>query len=67
MSDASFAPVRDIFLAMQTEKMGDHSLADVVGGGDPERVALEVVSAIKKFAHLNASDSILDVGGRSVS
>ena len=56
------APVRDIFQAMRTEQINGHSLSDVVGGGDPELVALEVVAAIEKYAKLNFGDSILDVG-----
>ena len=58
----SLAPVRDIFQAMRTEQINGHPLSDVVGGGDPELVALEVVSAIDKYAKLNSGDSILDVG-----
>jgi SAM-dependent methyltransferase len=59
---SSLAPVRDIFEAMRTEKINGHPLADVVGGGDPEVVAGEVVTAIEKYATLNAGESILDVG-----
>lgn len=58
----SLAPVRDIFQAMRTETINGHPLSDVVGGGDPELIAQEVVSAIEKYAKLNAGDSILDVG-----
>jgi SAM-dependent methyltransferase len=58
----SLAPVRDIFQAMRTEQINGHSLSDVVGGGDPELVAQEVVTVIEKYAKLNAGDSILDVG-----
>jgi SAM-dependent methyltransferase len=58
----SLAPVRDIFEAMRTEKINGHPLSDVVGGGDPEPIAREVVTAIEKYAALNAGDSILDVG-----
>jgi SAM-dependent methyltransferase len=58
----SLAPVRDIFQAMRTEQINGHPLSDVVGGGDPELIAQEVVTAIEKYAKLNASDSILDVG-----
>jgi SAM-dependent methyltransferase len=47
---------------MRTEKINGHPLTDVVGGGDPEVIAREVVTAIKKYAELNAGDSILDVG-----
>jgi SAM-dependent methyltransferase len=58
----SLAPVRDIFEAMRTEKINGHPLSDVVGGGDPEPIAQEVVTAIEKYAALNDGDSILDVG-----
>ncbi len=58
----SLAPVRDIFQAMQTEQIDGHPLSDVVGGGDPELVAAEVVVAIEKYAKLSGSESILDVG-----
>lgn len=58
----SLAPVRDIFQAMRTEQIDGHSLSDVVGGGDPELVAQEVVTVIEKYAKLNFGDSVLDVG-----
>jgi SAM-dependent methyltransferase len=58
----SLAPVRDIFQAMRTEQINGHPLSDVVGGGDPELVAQEVVTAIDRYAKLNPGDSILDVG-----
>lgn len=61
-ASTSLAPVRDIFQAMRTEQINGHPLSDVVGGGDPEVVAQEVVTAIEKFAKLNPGDSILDVG-----
>jgi SAM-dependent methyltransferase len=47
---------------MRTETINGHPLSDVVGGGDPEPIAQEVVTAIEKYAKLNAGDSILDVG-----
>lgn len=62
MPAPSLAPVRDIFREMRTEKINGHPLSDVVGGGDPEVIAQEVVTAIEKYAKLNAGDSILDVG-----
>jgi len=62
MPATSLAPVRDIFQAMRTETINGHPLSDVVGGGDPEPIAQEVVTAIEKYAKLNAGDSILDVG-----
>lgn len=58
----SLAPVRDIFQAMRTEQINGHSLSDVVGGGDPELIAQEIVTVIEKYAKLNAGESILDVG-----
>src|SRR5664279_2584442 len=58
----SLAPVCDIFRAMRNEQINGHSLSDIVGGGDPELTAQEVVTAIEKYAKLNAGDSILDVG-----
>lgn len=58
----SLAPVRDIFQAMRTEQINGHPLSDVVGGGDPELIALEVVAMIEKYAPLRLGDSILDVG-----
>lgn len=58
----SLAPVRDIFQAMRTEQIHGHSLSEVVGGGDPELVAQEVVTVIEKYAKLNFDDSILDLG-----
>jgi SAM-dependent methyltransferase len=61
-ASTSLAPVRDIFQAMRTEQLNGHPLSDVVGGGDPELVAQEVVTAIDKYATLNPGDSILDVG-----
>jgi len=62
MPPTSLAPVRDIFQAMRTEQINGHPLSDVVGGGDPEPIAQEVVTAIEKYAKLNPGDSILDVG-----
>jgi SAM-dependent methyltransferase len=58
----SLAPVRDIFQAMRTEQINGHPLSDVVGGGDPELVAQEIVTVIGKYSKLNAGGSILDVG-----
>jgi SAM-dependent methyltransferase len=61
-ASTSLAPVRDIFQAMRTEQINGHPLSDVVGGGDPELVAQEVVTAIEKYGELCPADSILDVG-----
>jgi len=58
----SLAPVRDIFQAMRTERIKGHALSDIVGGGDPEPIALEVLAMIEKYAALKSGDSILGVG-----
>lgn len=61
-ADTSLAPVRDIFEAMRTEQINGHSLSDIVGGGDPELIAKEVVTVIEKYTNLASSESILDMG-----
>jgi len=61
-ASTSLAPVRDIFQAMRTEQINGHPLSDVVGGGDPELIAQEVVTVIEEYAKLRPGDSILDVG-----
>jgi SAM-dependent methyltransferase len=61
-SPISYEPVRDIFQAMRSEKINDVPLSDVVGGGDPEVVAAEIVAALAKRVDLGAVRSILDVG-----
>jgi SAM-dependent methyltransferase len=58
----SLSPVRDIFQGMRTEQINGYPLSDIVGGGDPELIALDVVAAIEKYAKLHSGDSILDVG-----
>jgi SAM-dependent methyltransferase len=58
----SYEPVRDIFEAMCSEQINGVPLSDVVGGGDPEKVAAEVVAMISNHATLNAVGSILDLG-----
>jgi SAM-dependent methyltransferase len=47
---------------MRTEQINGHPLSDVVGGGDPELIAQEVVTVIEQYAKLRPGDSILDVG-----
>lgn len=61
-ASTSLAPVRDIFQAMRTEQINGHPLSDIVGGGDPEVIAKEVVTAIEKYGKLGPGESILDVG-----
>lgn len=61
-ADTSLSPVRDIFEAMRTEQINGHSLSDIVGGGDPELIAKEVVTVIEKYTNLASSESILDMG-----
>jgi SAM-dependent methyltransferase len=58
----SFEPVRDIFAAMQAEKINGVPLSDVVGGGNPELVAAEIVSVLARHVDLGAKRSVLDVG-----
>jgi SAM-dependent methyltransferase len=58
----SYEPVRDIFQAMQTEQINGVALSDVVGGGDPEKVALEIGSTLSNYIDLPAKRSVLDVG-----
>jgi SAM-dependent methyltransferase len=47
---------------MQLQKMDGIPLSDVIGGGDPERVASEVISVMASHVDLPAKSSILDVG-----
>ncbi|MFL6519793.1 MAG: class I SAM-dependent methyltransferase [Chthoniobacterales bacterium] len=61
--DISYERVRDIFQAMRSEKINGVPLSDLVGGGDPEVVAAEIVAALAKHVDLGAVRSILDVGG----
>jgi SAM-dependent methyltransferase len=60
--DISYEPVRDIFRAMLSEQINGVPLSDLVGGGDPETVATEIVRAMAKRIDLGAMSSILDVG-----
>jgi SAM-dependent methyltransferase len=61
-SQLSFEPVRDIFRAMQTEQINGVPLSDVIGGGDPERVASEILSVLSRHVDLGAKRSVLDMG-----
>jgi SAM-dependent methyltransferase len=58
----SFEDVRDIFAAMQFEQISGVPLSDVIGGGDPEHVASEILAVMDKYVDLPSRDSILDVG-----
>lgn len=58
----SFERVRDIFAAMQFEQISGVPLSDVIGGGDPEHVASEILAVMAKYVDLPSQDSILDVG-----
>lgn len=58
----SFEGVRDIFAAMQFEQISGVPLSDVIGGGDPEYVASEILAVMAKYVDLPSQDSILDVG-----
>jgi SAM-dependent methyltransferase len=61
-SPVSFEPVRDIFAAMQAEQINGVSLSDIIGGGDPEKVASEIVSVLSNYIQLPRKRSVLDVG-----
>jgi SAM-dependent methyltransferase len=58
----SCEPVRDIFQAMRAEQFNGVPLSDVIGGGDPEKVALEIVSVLAKHVDLRSLRLVLDVG-----
>jgi SAM-dependent methyltransferase len=58
----SYEPVRDIFEAMRSEQINGVPLSDVIGGGDPERVASETLAVLARYVDLPAQRSILDVG-----
>jgi SAM-dependent methyltransferase len=58
----SFEPVRDIFEAMRTEQLNGVVLSDVVGGGDPEYVATEIVSVLSRLVDLRRPEVVLDIG-----
>jgi SAM-dependent methyltransferase len=57
-----YAPVLDIFQSMQTEKIGETPLSDVVGGGDPFVIARDLVGLIAAQADLRPTDHVLDIG-----
>jgi SAM-dependent methyltransferase len=61
-SAPSFEPIRDIFTAMKVERLEGVPLSDVIGGGDPERVASEIISGLTKHIDLASQGSVLDVG-----
>jgi len=54
--------MRDVFRAMTTEKLEGYALSDVVGGGDPESIALEIVNLLTNHACLVPDQLVLDVG-----
>lgn len=58
----SFEPVRDIFEAMRAERLNGVALSDLIGGGDPERVASEIVSVLGTQVDLRRPQVILDIG-----
>ena len=62
VSNLSYEPVRDIFAAMRKEQINGVPLSDVIGGGDPERVASEIILVLAKHVDLTAQRSVLDVG-----
>jgi SAM-dependent methyltransferase len=58
----SYEPVRTIFEAMRSEQINGVPLSDVIGGGDPERVASETLAVLARYVDLHGQRSILDVG-----
>jgi SAM-dependent methyltransferase len=60
--DVSFECVRDIFAAMQFEQISGVPLSDLIGGGNPEHVASEILAVMAKYIDLPSQVSILDVG-----
>ena len=62
MSNLSYESVRDIFKAMQSEAINGVLLSDVIGGGDPEKVASGIVSVLSDYIELAGKRSVLDVG-----
>jgi SAM-dependent methyltransferase len=58
----SFESVRDVFEAMRTEHLNGVVLSDVVGGGDPEYVATEIVSLLSRLVDLRTPEVVLDIG-----
>ena len=61
-TNVSYDAVRDIFEAMRSTKIDDVPLSDVIGGGDPERIASETLAVLDRYLDLKAHHSILDVG-----
>ncbi|MFN2621454.1 MAG: class I SAM-dependent methyltransferase [Chthoniobacterales bacterium] len=58
----SYEPVRDIFQAMLAEQINGVPLSDVIGGGDPEQVASEVLTVMTNYVHLSSQGTVLEVG-----
>jgi SAM-dependent methyltransferase len=58
----SYEPVRDIFQAMRAAQINGVPLSDVIGGGDPEKVASEVLTVMTNYVDLSPQCTILDVG-----
>lgn len=58
----SYEPVRDIFQAMRGMHLNGIPLSDVVGGGDPEKIAWEIVSVMAKQVDLGTPRLVLDIG-----
>jgi SAM-dependent methyltransferase len=58
----SYEPVRDVFAAMKSEQINGVPLSDVIGGGDPEQVASEVLAVMANYIELSQQRTVLDVG-----
>lgn len=52
----------DVWTAMQTETLNGVPLSDVIGGGDPKKIAHAIVDAMEEVCPLRPGMTILDVG-----
>src|SRR2546421_3757093 len=55
-------PVRDVFDAMTKQQLHGIPFSEIIGGGDPMAIALEVATTFISHARPTRRDSILDVG-----
>jgi SAM-dependent methyltransferase len=59
---ATLDRVTNIFAAMRSHTLSGAPLSDVVGGGDPQAIALEILTAITAHANLAPGAAVLDIG-----
>jgi SAM-dependent methyltransferase len=57
-----YSSVVEIFQNMTEETMDGVALSDIVGGGDPLRVAVDGINLIARVANLKPTDNVLDLG-----